>query len=102
MAGTEFTPSKTRLKLKFFPHRTNFSKGFKMKCNINQQGRTARIIMGAAIESLGIAAGIWWFMGGPAWLIWPAIGCVAGGWFAILEGILGWCAMRAMGFRTPL
>jgi hypothetical protein len=35
-----------------------------MKCNINQQGRTARIIMGACIESLGIAAGIWWFMGG--------------------------------------
>jgi len=73
-----------------------------MQCNINQQGRTARIIMGACIESLGIAAGIWWFMGGPTWLIWPAIGCVAGGWFAIMEGILGWCAMRAMGFRTPL
>jgi hypothetical protein len=90
------------LRLQLFSTLQSFRKTSDMQCNINQQGRTARIIMGAAIESLGIAAGVWWFMGGPVWLIWPAIGCVAGGWFAIMEGILGWCAMRAMGFRTPL
>jgi hypothetical protein len=89
-------------RLQLFSITLIFRKASDMQCNINQQGRTARIIMGAFIESLGIAAGIWWFMGGPAWLIWPTIGCVAGGWFAIMEGILGWCAMRAMGFRTPL
>ncbi|MCE9619769.1 MAG: hypothetical protein K8R92_07650 [Planctomycetes bacterium] len=73
-----------------------------MKCNIDQKGRTARIIAGALVELLGIAAVVWWFTNGPAWLIWPAIGCILGGWFVMIEGMLGWCAIRALGFRTPI
>ena len=30
------------------------------------------------------------------------IGACIGGAFAIFEGWSGWCAIRAMGFRTPL
>jgi hypothetical protein len=29
-------------------------------------------------------------------------GIIAGGAFAIFEGRTGWCAARAMGFRTPI
>jgi hypothetical protein len=73
-----------------------------MQCNIDRRGRTTRIVTGAVIEGIGVAAGLWWLLGGPAWAIWPAIGCAAGGGFAMIEGALGWCALRAMGFRTPL
>ncbi|MFM7809858.1 MAG: hypothetical protein ACKPEA_18320 [Planctomycetota bacterium] len=73
-----------------------------MQCNIDRRGRTARIVVGACVEAAGMALLAWWFLGGPGWTIWPAAGCIAGGNFAIIEGALGWCAERAMGFRTPI
>jgi len=30
------------------------------------------------------------------------VACIIAGDFAMLEGALGWCAIRAMGFRTPI
>ena len=45
-----------------------------------------------------------------AWLVWDApaglglggaaLGC--GGGFVVFEGAAGWCALRAMGVRTPV
>lgn len=75
-----------------------------LSCNINQQGRTLRIVAGAMLEGpgfvllalrfTGVLAGDWpWFVGAAA---------VAGGSFMIIEGALGWCAIRALGIKTPI
>jgi len=73
-----------------------------MQCNIDRRGRTARIVTGALVALAGLGLFVAWHLGGPAWLVWPAAGCVLGGNFALFEGAVGWYAVRAMGFRTPL
>ncbi len=73
-----------------------------MQCNIDRRGRAARILTGAAVEAAGLGLLTWWYFQGPAWTPWVGMGCVVGGNFAMIEGALGWCAIRAMGFRTPL
>jgi hypothetical protein len=73
-----------------------------MQCNIQRGGRVARIVVGAVVELAGLGLFAWWYLGGADWLVWPATGCVIGGNFAMFEGAVGWCAVRAMGFRTPL
>lgn len=73
-----------------------------MQCNIDQRGRKARLVLGAVVAVVGsvtIVTGI---------CIHHLGGIVAGvvvsvaGMFMIFEGIKGWCALRAMGFRTRL
>lgn len=75
-----------------------------MKCNIDQRGRKARIIAGALIEApglflvamrlTGVVDGTWpWIMG---------VSLILAGQFMVLEGVLGWCAVRACGVKTPL
>ena len=75
-----------------------------LTCNIDQRGRTSRIMIGAMIEApgvvllvlryTGVLSGDWpWFVGAAA---------VIGGVFMIFEGAIGWCAVRAMGFKTPI
>jgi hypothetical protein len=67
--------------------------------NIDQRGRTLRLIAGAMIEGpgwiilvlrfVGIISGEWpWFVGGLLVVI---------GLFLLLEGALGWCALKALG-----
>ncbi len=75
-----------------------------VSCNINRQGRTLRIVAGAMLEGpgfvllvlrfTGVLTGDWpWFVGAAA---------VVGGSFMIIEGALGWCAIRALGIKTPI
>jgi len=75
-----------------------------VKCNIDQRGRKARIIAGALIEApglflvamrlTGMVDGTWpWIMG---------VSLILAGQFMVLEGVLGWCAVRACGVKTPL
>ncbi len=63
-----------------------------------------RLIVGAMIEVPGwllLALKFWgkikgdwpWFVGAAA---------ILGGMFMMVEGALGWCAVRAMGFKTPI
>ena len=73
-----------------------------MQCNIDRRGRTIRMFTGAVVEMVGFGLLAMWYLGVAPWLIWPAAGCILGGNFAIFEGALGWCAIRAMGFRTPI
>ncbi|HRP62745.1 MAG TPA: hypothetical protein PK400_05580 [Phycisphaerales bacterium] len=70
-----------------------------MQCNIDNRGRRVRFAAGviaiaAAAFVLIFASGDWW-----AWVV--AAGLVLGGAFSIFEARKGWCAMRAMGLRTP-
>jgi hypothetical protein len=70
-------------------------------CNIDQQGRSVRYRIGAVLSALGLALGLggsllaggkWpWFLGAPL---------VAAGLFSLFEASRGWCAMRALGFKT--
>ena len=72
-----------------------------MTCNIDRRGRVVRSIMGIVL--LGIAA-IWYPStpaGASVWL-YAAQGLLAlSGGFTIFEGLAGWCAIRAMGIKTP-
>jgi len=75
-----------------------------VKCNIDQRGRRARIVAGALIEApglflvamrlTGVVDGTWpWIVG---------VSLILAGQFMVLEGVLGWCALRACGVKTAL
>lgn len=74
-----------------------------MQCNIDNRGRTARIVSGVLTAAVG--AGLlaaWALQTTPPWTIWAGLAALAGGAFMIFEGLKGWCVMRAMGFKTPI
>lgn len=73
-----------------------------MQCNIDAKGKAIRLIYGAVLLIIGvIAIFVWaWPTGtGLSWTI--SLAMVLSGGFAIFEARAGWCAVRAMGFRTP-
>jgi hypothetical protein len=72
-----------------------------MQCNIDDHGARLRrtwgimvILAGLVLTGLALWSGIWWL-----WLI--VIACLASGAFAIFEAQNKWCALRAMGVKTP-
>lgn len=72
-------------------------------CNIDQRGKTIRIAGGAVLETIGLLVGVLWYLGiTPPWTIYPAVAVWLSGMFVIFEGVVGWCAVRAMGFKTPV
>jgi len=72
-------------------------------CNINRQGRTLRIVLGALLLIAGIVLVFTWALPSPSLWAWGVVvACIAGGAFAIFEGTIGWCAARAMGFKTSI
>jgi hypothetical protein len=75
-----------------------------MTCNIDQRGRNVRAVSGAlcvtaavllAILALVLNFGAWW-----VWLLAVLLG--VGGAFQIYEARRGWCALRALGVKTPV
>ena len=74
-----------------------------MQCNIDAKGKAVRLIAGAAIEGTGWTLAILGYLGIlPEWSLYVGGAAALGGFFMIIEGLAGWCALRAMGFRTPL
>ena len=71
-----------------------------MQCNIDARGKAVRLIMGIIFAIAGIL--IMAVGGGAAWSVISGLCCLAGGGFMIFEGAAGWCAVRAMGFKTKL
>ena len=72
-------------------------------CNIDRRGRKVRLVAGAILEANGLILGVLWYLGMvPPEMIWPAAGLWAGGMFMIIEGAIGWCALRALGVKTPV
>lgn len=75
----------------------------KFACNINQKGRLARLTYGLILIAMGaIVAWRWAAPGGSAarWIVVAALFVM--GIFAFFEAAIGWCAMRAMGFKTRM
>jgi hypothetical protein len=70
-------------------------------CNIDQRGRRHRYRIGTGLVIVGVvlALVVSRFLAGPVpWLL--GAGVVAGGLFAWFEANRGWCAARALGFKT--
>ncbi len=75
-----------------------------IQCNIDHRGKLIRLIAGAMLDTtglgllafrfVGVLSGDWpWFVGGAAAVV---------GMFLVLEGVLGWCVVRALGVKTPV
>ena len=74
-----------------------------LTCNIDIRGRVARLIWGLLFLLIGVGLALLWAWGSGSWLRWGvSIVCVLSGAFAIFEARKGWCAVRAMGIRTPM
>jgi hypothetical protein len=74
-----------------------------LQCNIDGKGRAARLIYGALVLAAGAAAALLWaWPAGTVWAWVVAVGLMLAGVFAIFEARVGWCVVRAMGFKTPL
>jgi hypothetical protein len=74
-----------------------------MQCNIDKRGRTLRTTMGIVTDAIGtglVATAIFGWL--PSWALYAGIAAMLGGAFMIFEGVNGWCAVRAMGFKTPI
>ncbi|MDP9173601.1 MAG: hypothetical protein M3O30_07015 [Planctomycetota bacterium] len=74
-----------------------------MICNIDAKGKRARLAAGLLVGVIGLALIALWASqsGGEfAWMVSASL--VAGGGFMIFEARSGWCALRAMGFKTKI
>jgi hypothetical protein len=74
-----------------------------LACNIDAKGKAVRLRTGIAFALIGGVAALVWAVpgGGPvAWLV--SGGFFASGAFAVFEARAGWCALRALGFKTPV
>jgi len=73
-----------------------------LACNINRKGRWLRAASGTL--AIVVACGI--VLADSSWsptLRWAAAAVLAlVGAFQIFEAAVGWCAVRAMGYRTPI
>ena len=76
-----------------------------LTCNIDARGKAVRLRIGIVLTLVGImgALGIALFGlpgGTGAWLV--VVALLTSGGFSIFEARAGWCAVRALGFRTPV
>ena len=74
----------------------------KLACNIDRRGQKARLAGGVIVDVCGLAlVVISAFTGTLGTLIGGVFLCVIGS-FMIFEGARGWCALRALGIKTPV
>jgi hypothetical protein len=74
----------------------------KLTCNIDQRGRKARLRGGVVVGLCGVTLLIaGFFMHSPVTML-VGIFVWFTGAFMIFEGLRGWCALRAMGIKTPM
>jgi hypothetical protein len=74
------------------------------ECNIDARGKVARLKLGIRVFVAGlIVAALTLFNIIPTTLGWVATGGIlAGALFAMWEARMGWCVIRAMGFKTKI
>lgn len=69
-------------------------------CNIDRFGQTVRFITGVTMFFAGTIMFVAGVPGNDSW--WRVFQAVITllGVFIMVEGVMGWCALRAMGFKT--
>jgi hypothetical protein len=73
----------------------------KLACNIDARGKAVRLIWGLATLAAGLIVLGFRAAPGGGWLAWAvSLALIAAGAFGIFEARTGWCAVRAMGFKT--
>jgi apolipoprotein N-acyltransferase len=74
-----------------------------MQCNIDRRGQRIRYMIGIIVLFAGIVLVAATLLAAwPRWLSIIAALMMLGGAFGIFEARKKWCAVRAMGFRTPI
>ena len=74
-----------------------------LTCNIDSRGKSLRLIMGFVFLLDGLTLGVVWGWLRHSHIGWiTSIAMVVAGAFMIFEGRKGWCALRAMGMKTPV
>jgi hypothetical protein len=74
-----------------------------LACNIDGKGKRMRFVMGVILTLLGVVAAVFWAMPRGGWIAWTAtVVLVVSGVFGLFEARAGWCALRAMGFKTRI
>jgi hypothetical protein len=74
-----------------------------LECNIDAKGRAVRLALGIALTAFGcllLLAGA--LTTGSVPLLGISVLAIAAGAFAIFESRAGWCALRALGFKTRI
>ena len=72
-------------------------------CNIDAKGKAVRLIGGGITLAAAAALAVVILVAGldPLWW-WGVAGAAAGAAVQLYEGWSGWCALRAMGVKTPI
>ena len=73
-----------------------------LTCNIDAAGKRARLQGGIAAVLLAIVVAGVAYASDIAWLWMVDAVLILGGGLMIFEARAGWCAMRAMGFKTKI
>lgn len=74
-----------------------------LTCNIDAKGKRVRLLGGVAtLMVAAVLAVLCWVNVLPGWVWFVAAGAAIGGAFQIFEARAGWCAVRAMGIKTPV
>ena len=74
-----------------------------LQCNIDSRGKRARLTWGLLCVAAGVTMLLLWALPTGSILAWAVtLLALVGGAFAVFEARAGWCALRAMGIRTPL
>ena len=72
-------------------------------CNIDAKGKRVRLIGGFVVLDIALVLAIAvWMTWLPTWVLIPALAALLSGLFMMYEGWAGWCAVRAMGIKTPI
>jgi hypothetical protein len=75
--------------------------GMKLACNIDRRGRAIRWTGGWVMITLGaVLLAAWAVPGGGACAWTGSVTLLGAGVFCLFESRAGWCAVRAMGFKT--
>jgi hypothetical protein len=74
----------------------------KLAYNIDQRGKKARLKGGIIAALCGIVLMIWGALAGSRTMLVIGILLLITGAFMIFEGARGWCALRAIGIKTPM
>lgn len=72
-----------------------------LACNIDAKGKAVRLRMGLFLVFAGALTAFGWAIPSGATVAWTvSVVLLSAGAFAVFEARAGWCAVRAMGFKT--